>query len=850
MNTECETIRPRLFEIVEDERTADERAEIAAHLATCEACRRELLEERALTELLRRPRTAHDVKPLPRLRWLRHVAAVLLVAGALLVVDALMGGTPAYGSNTPSTLNLSMTFEEGPSAPLRSHNHLEVPLDSVHFLNLLGTGTIRVAGPAVLDLDRTADGWKVTLLRGRIHAELEEDADMIVTSVFGERMLGGGAHVLSLEPSSFSPDARGSDGPSPAELFNLGLDEFFDRENMAAAEAYFRAVLEREELDRDLQSQTLFFLAASLGRQEDFTNALEVQEEWFRLDADREARHYVLFFHGLYHEYLGNRDEAWKCWNTIRDEDPESELLESIPLEQDPAAPSGSSAASARGDGSYVVVTLGLREDDSNHGRFARVAAEVAAYHEAERIDCIPDELKRLETALHDLAPENVLVVVPPDLLDVNLHRRLLLLSAGLDEDPLPDFAFGYFTHRTGEGLEEMWRRTRRLHEEGFANRTWVSTFVTSGMKSTVWASYVDDLTRAAGFSGPGIGFAIVEDDPAVRDFVAENLGRLESASVVQLTGNGDPQGIWLFDDSRNVDSSKHWSYRPELVGHDPGGAMPRVLAREFAALELASPIVWSGTCHSAATGRVFVEGDIVSTFGVTDRVTVHELAPEESLCLAILDAGAVAFLAPIAANHGFSVDLESEFALREGASLGEAIKSTWDDVFLAAGGELVLDLVEPGRPHSSAEYVMQGGGANRILIGDPSLRPFSAAAHPRERTVIVRHEDGFDVGLEWDEGFHFREWDIYGTSADDWRIGERVALEGLLPEGAELEVTVEVRDGDGELLPYELTRAEFETYHGRRYLHLQANADRELTRGMAKHAVFRVRFAGHGETR
>jgi hypothetical protein len=184
---------------------------------------------------------------------------------------------------------------------------------------------------------------------------------------------------------------------------------------------------------------------------------------------------------------------------------------------------------------------------------------------------------------------------------------------------------------------------------------------------------------------------------------------------------------------------------------------MPRILAGDFRALKLDRPVVWSGTCHSASTHRVFVEGDIVSTFGSSERTELYEMPLAESLGLSLIDAGAVALLAPIGANHGYAVDLETEFALANGASLGEIVKSTWDDVFLQARGELTLVLPEAGAPHSyDGEPVMQGGGVNRVLLGDPTLRPFAATAVPRERTTVQNvHDRSFDVVVEWDKGFH-----------------------------------------------------------------------------------------------
>ena len=847
MNADCEPIRLLLFEVVDGGVSLGRRAEVAAHLVTCEECRNALAEERALSEILRRrPKEALLRRPSP----FRHIgspfrhpgraAAVLLLATALFLGTGLLGGTPAYGSITPSTLSLSMTFESGATKPLSSHNHFEVPLDSVHSLDLTGCASLRVAGPAVLDLDWHGEaGWKLTLLRGRVQVHVEEAASLTVTSLHGLRELIAGSHVVSLDPGSFTTNSGESETQAATERFHEGLDLFFEEESMAEAEQAFRAVLENSEIDIDLHSQALFYLFAALGRQNLYAAAIEAQEQWLQLDVDRESRSYVLYFKGLYHQALGEATEAAACWETIRVEEPDSELIEWI-------SPEPGDGEGGDGAGPYLVVTLGLAEGDPRHEAFAQVAEQVAEYHGAEHLEADPDELDSLEKELASRAPEQVLYVLYPELLDLNLHRRLLLSSARLDEDPLPDFTFGYFTHAHGAGLRELWRRTKQLHEEGLRGDKWVNTFVTSGMKSTIWASYLGELEKAAGFEGPGIGFAIVEDDPECKAFVAEKLPLLEDAAVIQLTGNGDPQGIWLFDDHRNIDSAKHWNYAPGKVGHDPDGELPRVMAAEIAALELDAPILWSGTCHSGATCRVFVEGDIVSTFGTTDRVTVHELSSKESLCLAFLEAGATALLVPIAANHGFSVDLESNFALREGATLGETIKSTWDDVFLAAGGELVLDLPVPGEPHAFSEAVMQGGGANRILIGDPALRPFAKTDDPRTSVSIesVEGGGGFDVQLEWDEGFHARAWDIYGTHSKDWRIGERIDVTDRLAPTARIEVTVQVTDSAGEELDgYELTRAELEHFHGRLYLHLQANADREVGDG-AKTARFRVRPA------
>jgi hypothetical protein len=228
----------------------------------------------------------------------------------------------------------------------------------------------------------------------------------------------------------------------------------------------------------------------------------------------------------------------------------------------------------------------------------------------------------------------------------------------------------------------------------------------------------------------------------------------------------------------------------------------------------------------------------------------VHRLAPTDSLALSWLAAGAAALCVPIGANHGLVVSMETDVALERGASLGDAVKSTWDDVFLAAGGALALDLPVAGEPHRRGENVMQGGGANRVLIGDPALRAFAAAANPAETVRIERlggetRDSGADRGcrviVQRAAGFLARGWDMFGASRpNDWRVTARVDLAAAgIAVGAQLEVTVDARDEKGAPMPYTLRRAVLEDLDGVRWLHLQANAPRAAVENKAVTAVF-----------
>lgn len=492
-----------------------------------------------------------------------------------------------------------------------------------------------------------------------------------------------------------------------------------------------------------------------------------------------------------------------------------------------------------------AVVTVALDPKDATDRAFLAVAAQAAKFHRAAELAWDGADPAALCGRLRaGGAPTALLVFVRPERLDVMFHRRLLLALATIDDDPFVDVEFGYLTARTGTSLQALWQRTEVLHRDGLPSRIWHSAGVASGMKSSIYRGHRSPLERAAGFAGDSYYFGCVEADPDVLGFVDKTLPELGKAAVLEWSGNGDPQGIWLFEGDRNLRREQHWEYAPGKVGHDPKGEMPRLTAARVRTMVLPGTIVWSGTCHSAATHRVHLEGDIVSTFGAAPPGTVHALPLDESLGLAFLDAGATALLAPIGPNHGMSAMRESEWALREGSTLGAAVKSSWDDVVFAAGGRLRLDVVVDGALVENGEQVMQGGGANRVLLGDPTLRPFAATAHEGETVAIERGADStFTVRVSWDVGFHARAWDMFGTDrARGACVPVRVPVDDLLPATCtSVRVEVAAVDGDGAALPFVASHALFEQFGGQRWLHLRANAPRKDVDGRAQRLTFRV---------
>ena len=470
--------------------------------------------------------------------------------------------------------------------------------------------------------------------------------------------------------------------------------------------------------------------------------------------------------------------------------------------------------------GPYVVLAVDLNDKDDDSRAWRKVGLAASEDYDGKLIDFDGEDWELLKTVMGKQKPENLLVVIRPDLLDVNFHRRLLLLLRDIDEDPFVDCALGYLTGRDAKQAKALYERSSAVRKNGFATKTWHSLGVATGIKSTIYEGKIGEAPKGAGFTGSSFYLGCRESDPDVLAFYDKATEELSKAAVLEITGNGDPEGIWCFDGKRNLDRSKHWAFDEAKVGQDPKGEMPRIDADRIRKLKLQNAIVWSGTCHCAVPRLVFIEDDIVSTFGRVEKTALFELKPEKSYCIAMLDAGAAAFIAPIAANHGMSVDKEIEFAIVNGASLGEAVKSTYDDVFLQHGAKLALDFVRGGDAKKRTEPIMAGGGVNRILIGDPALRPFAKTEHPLEKIVVEKGADVSKVSIAWKKGFHPWAWDMFGTDkSKDGRIYAKIEY---MSAGA-VQATVV---GKGTALS--LKHAALEWYHGRTYLHLQASGDRK----------------------
>ena len=487
----------------------------------------------------------------------------------------------------------------------------------------------------------------------------------------------------------------------------------------------------------------------------------------------------------------------------------------------------------------YVVLTSGSAPDDP----FVVAGRRLAAWRKGTLVTGFdPTAPERIVPRLRELGARRVALVLPADEIDVNAQRRFLRIAARLDDDPFVDLSFGFLTATAATTPTAMVERAQALEAAGVARR-WTSVSVASASPGFVVEAAGDPTARRAGWTGRTVYWPCRETDGDALAFARRTAAQLEGGGVVTFAGCGDPEGTWLFSDRRNADRSKHWPFDPARVGEDPRGEMPRATADLFRRMHLRGTVVWDGVCHSGSIHRVFVEGDIVSTFGTVDRATAYVVPPGRSVGAAILDAGAVALVAPLGPNHGYATLVEAEAAFERRLDLGDVVRSTWDEVAIATGRAPSPDLYEPGGGPVDVGEAMTGGAMNRALYGDPALSPFAREhvdpAVVVDRTPPATGATGFVVAARV-RAKTWAQWDLYGVGGGHERIRATVDVSDVAATA--FDVRARAAGADGTPIEADRLVALVERIDGKRWLHVQVAAPRGRGLGeVGSSAVFEV---------
>ncbi len=862
----------------------DERKQLSQHLLTCDHCRQIRNLERDLTNQLVEkftPSSTPSGKPIVLHRFLNLpvlIACSILMGVSIWISGLLIGSGNRAAPFVDSTAFTKVSFGSIVSKPivggsfenaeprlLDSNNHIDLPSGSSALVELSETGRVDVIGPAVLEIDRTSQGWKITLVSGRIKATLNGKKPVVMVCRKELLQLEQGTYFVSTENGIVQEDSRKEkssnqekDEKEIDKMIEKGLSAF--RADMKPTQADFKKsgellskVFENKKASSSQKLSAGFYGVAAFVNSGQYKAALELGTKWqMAFKGKMGATMPVLMARA--HFASGQVKKAKKIAKDVLKKYPKTmyrEILEGILGSSGPARnrnktmtatrPPYTSAAESKKfiagqKQGYLVVNVNI-DDQSETGRqFRSVSKKVMAFHKAKSIEFDGKDFSKLRRQIAKHQPRHVLFVISPKLLDVNFHRKIFKIAPTLDNDLFVDFSWGYLTARNGTDLAKFWNRIEKLHHRGIANKNWLSTGVMGGKsKSYTIKGAIPPTAKSAGFKGNQFYFGLKKNDPKVFDFIDQHKSVFETASIITMTGNGDPQGIWLFDGARNADRSRHWKFDKNKIGHDPENEMARLKSPWFASLNLNAPVIWSGTCHSGACYRVYVEGDIVSTFGTSDKTEVYDLPPDESLCLSMISAGAGSLLVPVASNHGFAVSLETDFMIKHGATLGDTIASTYNDAILQAGGIPKLVIAKQGDPHSYwGEPVMQAGAANRILIGDPALRVIKKSQkHPKENQMVDYKptQKQIKVKLSWSKGNHPCSWNLFSDGRGyRYRMRSRIDC-SKMPELASadrdsIKCDVEMVDDSGKKIVCD-TIVALESIGGKTFLHVQASANK-----------------------
>jgi len=518
--------------------------------------------------------------------------------------------------------------------------------------------------------------------------------------------------------------------------------------------------------------------------------------------------------------------------------------------------PTGSGAAPLETGRPYLV----LLEEGLEGTGYERAAERLAAFRGGEvlRWRGAPELSAKLQRELVRRAPRYLALVLTPEAIDANLPRRLVPLLCRFDDDPFADCAFGVITGATGEDAEAFVANIRRASAAPLPARKTAATSVV-----------VDECLQIG--PRPQAGPAartlattdlwITGEDDGWPAFLAARRHAAAGGGLVEWGHCGDSQGIWLFSMYRNRERDKHWRFDPDKVGQDPDGELPRLTpAALLEGVDLFPSVVLNGSCHSAVTCDTVVGPDIVSTFGDTGgRVVFHAITPEQSFPLQAIAHGAVAYLAPLAANNANRAAIEEWWIRRGGVALGDVVKFTHDELVLGAvDHELQFAEFVDGRPEPR-ESPMFHDTVHRVLFGDPAYVPWPDQRPTTHQQRVEELGRGLRVTVDWsqlrEDPFVWDPWrerDPRGDRGERGRLHERVVLASA-PRGrpeAEVEEAWAMRGEERREIALEATALLERDPDGAAVLHLKASGPRAAmdARGASEgpdsiQVVFRVRW-------
>ncbi|MFC1587520.1 tol-pal system YbgF family protein [Planctomycetota bacterium] len=396
---------------------------------------------------------------------------------------------------------------------------------------------------------------------------------------------------------------------------------------------------------------------------------------------------------------------------------------------------------------SAYVVLAGMPKADP----YYQAAKKMAEFRNGTIVRFDPENPDAVKEKLKELGARYVCVVVKPGQIDINLLRRMLILSIALDDDPFCDFAFGFITGKTAKGAEKFVDNIIKADTMELAKRA--ARMAVSAI-SRITELNASSIIYRAGYPGKCLRLGTDDKNNDIRVFMKKNISILNGAGVICISGNGDSEGVWLFNGHRNMEPEKHWEYSPGKAGYDPKGEMPRIMAADYKKLKLFPSVCWSGVCHMGVVEKTYLLGDTVATYGRTEHLTLHKIPVKNSQALTLIEKGVVALSCSMSANHGALCLKEQAYVFETGACLGDMMRNAYHLLVVDENnGKLKgVGIFKQGGAHrdKNVHSAFAGEPQNRMLYGDPRYQPFTAVDDKNKyqltSTEISENKSGFNI--------------------------------------------------------------------------------------------------------
>lgn len=394
-----------------------------------------------------------------------------------------------------------------------------------------------------------------------------------------------------------------------------------------------------------------------------------------------------------------------------------------------------------------------------------------------------PEELL---SRLRKIKPDFVLMVMRPETIDLNFAYDLLDTASRIDDDPFVDFCYGIITGRSPEATLSFMKETQAVRDDpGLIPGGAIDVLGPNGIDSSevsIWP-YAMTLPYLWRYKCKSLNHGM-------RGYPDDRLKDLEGYGIIHFGGHGIPDRI------------------------ENG-----ITAEQIGRVNLSHALFFNGACWTGVTHSYF---DF-------RHGRIEKKVCKDPFCLRVLDKRPAAYFAAVHPDHGIPVYQEMERLFYTGASLGEVMKYTYDQVVLASRGmDCKLSKWKPGAPTPTTGRGKTElyGSAARLLYGDPRVKPIIEPVAPPYRADVEKTLEGLYVQAVMNNLLlRFTHMDTFSGDlcAESVPFNDRMYLQLNIPKDVsvgEVEiVSAKGRNGD---LKHRLVAYALEEWRGKRILHVQ----------------------------